>query len=86
MTGDKGPAYDRDTETYHGYALVETWIGRTAVNVGSLTGTGLYNSFVAALRSECPAIATNWCSYHGGNAKIPTNYVKDTRSGTTGYS
>jgi hypothetical protein len=86
MTGDRGPGFDHESEIHHDYALVEIWIGCTAVNVGSLTSTGFYTAFVAGFNFECKANAVNWRSYNGGNYKMPTNYVKDIKSGATGSS
>jgi hypothetical protein len=89
MIGDRGPPFDAESIHYHGYALVETWIGRTAVNVGGLTGTNLYNAWVAAVGQDCPGkkgdnIQYN-CGFQGAWHRIPTNYVKDIKSGATGF-
>lgn len=45
MTGDK-EQLDSETFKYHGKALAEIWIGRAAINAGSLTGERLRSIIV----------------------------------------
>jgi hypothetical protein len=38
---------------YHDKALVEVWIGRTAVNVGDVIGSNLYGTMLKSIRNKC---------------------------------
>ena len=44
---------------YHGRALVETWVGRKAVNVGDVTGEGLYETVKDYIEQTCKSNKDN---------------------------
>lgn len=58
-------------------ALIETWVGRSAVNVGRLTGNKLYETMKSLLEGHCPNNdATHECKYeYGSNSYIATTRV-----------
>ncbi|KAF2823009.1 hypothetical protein CC86DRAFT_409780 [Ophiobolus disseminans] len=84
--GDKN-AYDVETWKYHGYALVEAWVGRDAINVGDLTGAQLYNTMFKALAGRCKQNKANRCDFSANWQWTETRYVKNVNRGelASGY-
>lgn len=58
----------KPTDGHHNWALVETWIGRTAVNIGELSGGALYDFVWQALDAQCPYDPMRLCMF---DYKIP---------------
>jgi hypothetical protein len=56
----------------HGIKVAESWIGRTAINIGDLTGQELYNKLTRTMDKTCPYDSKNPCD------KTNTLYSLDT--------
>ena len=80
---DKNPAYDVETFKYHGYGLVEAWIGRDAVNIGDMFGSQLYDTMFKRLAQDCPE-DWNPCDLDN-TAYFDTRYVKNMDTGELGW-
>jgi hypothetical protein len=48
--------YDPSYDWFH-YSMVQAWMGKAKVTVGSLTGQPLYDAVFKALDQSCPATA-----------------------------
>ncbi|KAH7409877.1 hypothetical protein DE146DRAFT_628443 [Phaeosphaeria sp. MPI-PUGE-AT-0046c] len=62
---------------HNGKALIETWVGRSAVNVGRLTGKKLYETMKLLLEDRCPNNdVSHECKYeYGSNSGIATSRI-----------
>jgi hypothetical protein len=59
------PSFD-----YHDYSMVQAWMGKSKVTVGTVTGTELFNEVYKALDESCPSTGV-WghCGLNGINPK-----------------
>jgi hypothetical protein len=73
-----GP-FDDDSFYYHGYALVETWIGRAAINAGDLTGSQMFDAIYQGLARECRRDYPR--CYQASIHNIQTHVVRDLGKG-----
>jgi len=81
---DKKPAYDVETFKYHGYGLVEAWIGRDAINIGDMFGSQLYDTMFKGLAKHCSSEDWHTCGV-GNWLWVDTRYVKNMETGELGW-
>lgn len=56
------------------YRLAEVWIGRAAVNIGSLSGKGFASAIYNILNELCPSNQLNRCNARPETRSIDTSY------------
>jgi hypothetical protein len=71
-------AYNDDVFKYHDNALVEVWIGRTAVNVGDVTGSNLYSTMLKSIRNKCRDNGSKKCTIDWNSVPTYYSYQDDT--------
>jgi hypothetical protein len=74
----KQPHHAAETWKYHSWAVMETWIGRGAVNAGTLTNEKLYKAVYDAIDEQCHGYRSgnaNWCNWAGYWTNLPTKTV-----------
>jgi hypothetical protein len=84
--------YDDDVWFHHGKALVEVWMGRTAVDVGDLTNQAMYDTMWKVLHDLCPTMTLE-LHFCDSTSKMlstdherPNNHVVDGESSDFAYS
>lgn len=55
--------YAKEAYKYHGTKLVESWVGRPAINIGDLTGQELYEKLHAVIDKTCPYGSSKPCDH-----------------------